>query len=121
MGVFEYAVLAQDYRVIVDLADGAARVRFILLRHPFKKAVTPLHFDGTTLLGGAIKGCIWGHRRVKYPLAGPRVGPQGPSIDAGKGLAYHDCQATIAGSDAAGKGRSDRPRWFAGRGFRLVL
>jgi hypothetical protein len=24
MGVFEYAVLAQDYRVMVDLADGAA-------------------------------------------------------------------------------------------------
>jgi hypothetical protein len=44
MGVFEYAVLAQDYRVIVDLADGATKVRFVLLRHPFKKAVTPLRF-----------------------------------------------------------------------------
>src|ERR1700722_6641006 len=118
MGVFEYALLAQDDRVIA--ISPARRQRFVSspLRHPFKKAVTPFDFGGYNCFGRRRKGLYMGHRRVKYPaLTGARNGPQGPSIDAGKGLANHDCQTAIAGSDAPRNECADRARWVAGCGF----
>jgi hypothetical protein len=62
---------------MIDRADASAGFVSSSRRHLFKKAVTPFDFDGTTLLGEAIKSCIWVHRRVKSALAEPRTALDG--------------------------------------------
>jgi hypothetical protein len=60
MGVFEYAVLAQDDRVIAISPARRRRSVSSTLRHPFKKAVTPFDFDGHNCFGRRRKGLYMG-------------------------------------------------------------